>query len=321
MSREDRMRIVFMGTPDLAVPVLSALLCEGHELVGVYTRPDKPRGRGKRPEITAVREYALGRGLPVFQPASLRRDEEARSQLATLSPDLIVVAAYGLILPAETLGVPRLGCLNVHPSILPRYRGPSPVASAILQGDPLTGVTIMLMDEGMDSGPIVAQRETRIEPGETAEALTMRLFQNGAGLLVDILPEWKRGHIEVSAQDASKATFTKLLSREDGEVDWSRPAVWIARQVRAYHPWPGSYTYWRGRLLKILEASPVESGDETDAAPGVVARLSDGDLAVVTGEGLLELRRVQLEGRRTVSAREFVSGYSGILGNKLGRSR
>ena len=319
MSPKDKMGIVFMGTPDFAVPVLSVLLHEGYEVVEVYTRPDMPRGRGRRPEMTAVKEYALGQGLPVSQPASLRRDEEARSALAALSPDLIVVAAYGLMLPPETLGVPRLGCLNVHPSLLPRYRGPSPVVSAILDGDPITGVTIMSVDEGMDSGPILAQREMPIESDATAEALTLRLFQKGARLLVELLPEWKRGQIKARPQDASKATFTKLLSREDGEIDWIRPAVWIARQVRAYHPWPGAYTYWRGRLLKIIEASAAESGDWTDATPGVVAHLLERGLAVTTGEGLLELRRVQLEGRRTVSAREFVSGYRGILGNKLGR--
>ena len=307
-----------MGTPAFAVPVLSALLDAGHEVVGVYTQPDRPTGRGKRVVPTEVKKFALEQGLPVFQPASLRRDAPARQLLAALSPDLIVVAAYGLFLPADTLELPRLGCLNVHPSLLPKYRGPSPVASAILSGDAVTGVTIMQIDEGMDSGPIVAQRETPIGPDETTQDLTTRLFEIGSALLVEVLPRWERGELQARPQDHSRATVTSRLSKEDGAIDWSRSAERIAREVRAYHPWPGSSTRWMGRMLKIVEASPLSSEAEAPTSPGRVVPLPNGGVGIGTGEGVLEVRRLQLEGRRAHSAREFVAGHRDLVGSTVG---
>ena len=306
-----------MGTPSFAVPALSALLDAEHEVVGVYTQPDRPAGRGKRSAPPAVKTFAMTRGLPVYQPASLRRDEKARERIASLSPDVIVVAAYGLFLPADTLRLPPLGGLNVHPSLLPRYRGPSPVASAILNGDTTTGVTIMKLCEGMDSGPIVAQRETPIGPNETAQELTTRLFQVGAGLLVEMLPGWSRGETEALPQEESQATVTSLLSRSDGEIDWTRPAAYIARQVLAYDPWPGSFTHWRGRLLKIIEASATQERTSHPASPGEVAALSDG-VGIGTGDGILEVQLLQLEGRRSVGARDFVVGHRNFVGSVLG---
>jgi methionyl-tRNA formyltransferase len=316
------LRVVFMGTPAFALPVLSALLDAGHQVVGVYTQPDRPAGRGKKTIPTEVKAFALEGALPVFQPKSLRRDEAARRELASLSPELIVIAAYGLFLPAEVLALPRLGCLNVHPSLLPRYRGPSPVASAILNGDAVTGVTIMQPDEGMDSGPIVAQRETHIYSDETTENLTLRLFQMGAILLAEILPAWERGEITPRPQDSSQATTTKLLSREDGEIDWSRSAAYIARQVRAYYPWPGCFTHWRGALLKVLEARVGVQGTGYGGVPrtlypGEVVALPEGGVGVVTGDGILELRQVQLEGRRAVGVKEFISGHQDFIGARL----
>lgn len=310
-----------MGTPGFALPVLSVLLDAGHQVVGVYTQPDRPAGRGKKTVPSEVKAFALERGLPVFQPKSLRRDEGARRELASLSPELIVIAAYGLFLPAEVLTLPRLGCLNVHPSLLPRYRGPSPVASAILNGDTVTGVTIMQPDEGMDSGPIVAQRQTHIYSDETTEDLTLRLFQMGAILLAEILPAWERGEITPRPQDSSQATTTRLLSRDDGKINWSRPAAYIARQVRAYYPWPSCFTHWRGALLKVLEASearPEAHGEgAASASPGQVVALSEGGAGVVTGDGILELRRVQLEGRRAIGIKEFISGHRDFIGARL----
>ena len=314
MSQDPRLKIVFMGTPGFAVPVLSALLDAGHDVVGLYTRPDRPAGRGRRLAPPEVKRFALERKIPVFQPYSLRRDETARQELAGLSPDVIIVAAYGLFLPFEVLEMPPLRCLNVHPSLLPRHRGPSPVATAVLEGDEATGVTIMQLDEGMDTGPIVAQRKTPMGPEETAEELTVRLFQMGAELLVDTLPAWAGGDVQVRPQDDSQATVTKRLSRADGEIDWGHPAALIARQVRAYYPWPGSFTYWQGRLLKIIEASAL--GPNSDAL-GQVVSLDTGGLGVATGEGILELRRVQLEGRRPVSAAELLAGHPGLVGSLL----
>ena len=311
------MKIIFMGTPDFAVPVLSALLDAGHDIVAVYTQPDKRSGRGKQLAATPVKRYAQDRGLPVRQPASLR-PPQVQEELASHSPDVIAVAAYGLFLPAGTLEMPPLGCLNVHPSLLPRYRGPSPVASAILDGGPVTGVTVMKIDEGMDTGPIVARRETTIVPKESAQELTLRLFQMGASLLVEVLPAWERGEIQPCPQDDSQAAVTRRLSREDGEIDWGLDAVRIARQVRAYQPWPGSFTRWRGRLLKVIDASATESPDATPSPPGSVVSLPDRGIGIATGDGVLAVRRLQLEGRRVVDTAEFVQGYPDLVGSTVG---
>ena len=317
MNAERRLKVVFMGTPAVAVPVLSAVLDAGHDVVGVYTQPDRPAGRGKRVAPPEVKRFALERGLHVFQPASLRRDAKARQELTSPSLDVIVVAAYGLFIPSDALGLPRLGCLNVHPSLLPRYRGPSPVASAILNGDAATGVTVMKVEERMDSGPIVAQRDTPIGPHETTGELTARLFRMGAELLLEVLPGWERGEIRARLQDDSEATATRRFVKEDGEIDWTRPAGYIARQVRAYHPWPGSLTRWRGRVLRIVEALATESEQEPSVSPGRVIPLPDG-VGIVTGEGLLVLRQVQLEGRRAVGGRDFVQGHPDFVGSEVG---
>ena len=304
-----------MGTPAFAVSVLSSLLDAGHVCAGVYTQPDKPSGRGKRSAAPAVKTYALSRGLRVFQPSTLRR-AQASDELAALVPDLIVVAAYGKLLPARVLELPPLGCLNVHPSLLPRYRGPSPVTWAILSGDDVTGVTIIRLDEGMDTGPIVAQRDVKIRPNEAADSLTSRLFEMGAALLVETLPAWARGSLEAAPQDETNATVTSRLSRDDGRIDWSLPASRIELQVRAYRPWPGTFTHWRGRSLKIVEASAVP--EAASEGPGRVARPSGQGLPVGTGEGVLSVRRLQLEGRQPVTAEEFIRGHPAIVGAGLG---
>lgn len=310
------MRVVFLGTPAFSVPVLATLLDAGYEVAGVFTQPDRPAGRGQRPTAPPVKKFAQERGLAVYQPASLRRDPQARQQLAALAPDVIIVAAYGLLVPPEVLGLPPLGCLNVHPSLLPRYRGASPVAAAILNGDPVTGVTIMKLDEGMDTGPIVAQRETPIGPDETADALTARLFQMGADLLLEVLPRWGRGELEARPQDEARATVTRRLEREDGHIDWAQPADRIARQVRAYHPWPGTFTYWRGKLLKVLP--PVRAEMDIAAAPGQVVALPGGGVGIGAGQGALAVRQLQMEGRRALSIPEFLLGYPDFLGSVVG---
>ena len=307
-----------MGTPAFSVSVLAALMDSGHRVVGVYTRPDRPTGRGRAMAAPEVKRYAQDNGLPVFQPASLRRDAAATDELRSLSADALVVAAYGLFLPKTAFSGPALGALNVHPSLLPKHRGPSPVASAILSGDNATGVTIMQVGEGMDSGPIVAQRESAIGHDETAEELTLRLFQEGGSLLAEVLPRWARGEIEAQAQDEAAATTTSRLQREDGRIDWSAPAARIALQVRAFHPWPGSHTSWRGRSLKIVAATGWEGSEQPLAAPGEVVSLVDGGVGTGTGLGLLQLRRVQLEGRRAVDVLEFVQGHRDFVGSRLG---
>ena len=315
------LRVVFMGTPAFAVPTLVSLLDAGCEIVGVYTQPDRRSGRGRRLTPPPVKQAAVERGLPVFQPTSLRRDADARQQLASLKPDLILVAAYGLFLPADTLDVPPLGALNIHPSLLPKHRGPSPVATAILEGDTTTGVTLMQLDEGMDSGPIIAQRETTIGVNETAEDLTVRLFEMGAQLLADTLPRWRTGEFAPKPQCKADATITRLLRREDGEIDWTRPADHIARQIRAYHPWPGTFTHWNGKQLKVQQAVPFDN--EEEFVTGTVLEIDQGirqGIGVATGAGILLLQRVQPEGRQAMDIGDFTRGYRDFVGSRLGAS-
>ena len=311
------MRVVYMGTPAFAIPPLEELLASGYDVVGVYTQPDRPAGRGRSMEAPPVKTFALERGLEVIQPTSLR-NPEAHSRLAALAPDLIAIAAYGRILPGEVVGMSPAGCVNVHPSMLPRHRGPSPVAFTILEGDETAGVSIMLLDEGMDSGPVIAQVEEPIDPEDTTESLTDRLFRRGAKLLVESLPRFLQGDSSPQPQDDARATYARRLTKEDGEIRWELPAETLWRQVRAYHPWPGSFTRWEGRLLKVLEAVPLPR--DASGSPGSVVSL-DGDVpapvGVVAGEGVLGLKRVQLEGRRAVDAADFLKGHEGFVGSSL----
>jgi methionyl-tRNA formyltransferase len=307
------LKIVFMGTPGFAVPVLERLLGAGHDVVGVYTQPDKPAGRGKKTQATPVKAFAEAQGLRVLQPGSLK-GAVAQAEFAGLKPDAAVVAAYGKILPTAVLDTPRLGCLNIHPSLLPRHRGASPVSAAILGGDETTGVTVMALDEGLDTGPLLAQVTTPVGPDEGTPALTRRLFDMGADLLIEALADLDAGHLEPQPQDESAATLSKRLSREDGRIDWSAPADHIARMVRAYHPWPGTSTRWGDLTIKVLAAT-VEAGDAL--APGTVT-VADGVIAVATGEGALAVTRLQLEGRKALSAPEFVAGHADFSGAVLG---
>ncbi len=311
------MRVVYMGTPAFAIPLLEALLGSGHEVVGIYTQPDRAAGRGRGVTGSPVKAFAEARGLRVLQPASLRQPAPL-AELASLAPELVVVAAYGRLLPAEALQLPLWGCLNLHPSLLPRYRGPSPVPYALLNGDETVGASLILLDEGMDSGPIIAQREEPVLPDDTADTLTDRLFRVGATLLAESLPAYLKGEMRACPQDEALATYTSKLTKEEGELRWELPAIDLWRQVRAYSPWPGSYTHWQGGLLKVLAAVPVPAVG--GRPPGTVIPL-EGDpqasVGVCTGEGVLGLRRVQLEGRRAMDTAEFLSGHREFLGALL----
>ena len=311
------LRVVFMGTPDFAVPVLEQVVQDGYRIAGVYTQPDRPAGRSGSPAPSPVKRLALQHDLPVFQPRSLRRTE-AQQHLRALTPDVIVLAAYGLILPQEVLDIPRYGGLNVHPSLLPRHRGPAPVVGALLAGDDETGVSIMLMDAGMDTGAVLAQRRIPVAPHDTTPTLTARLIELGRGLLSETIPRWVAGEIAPQPQDESQTTYTRLLTKEDGVIDWSNPAAATDRQVRAYQPWPGTYTQWRGRQLKVLKAAVLSQDQQ--GAPGRVVQVLGEPLsaAVQTGRGLLKLERVQLEGRRAMSVDEFLRGSRDFIGSRLG---
>ena len=310
------LRLVFMGTPDFAVPALAALLDAGHKVAGVFTQPDRRSGRGRRISAPPVKEFAESRDLTVFQPASLREDAEARQRISDLAPDAIVVAAYGLFLPEETLAVPQLGCLNIHPSLLPRHRGPSPVATSILEGDETTGVTIMLLDEGMDTGPILNQSEARIGADETCDQLTARLFDVGTNLLTETLDLWSNGSITPTPQDDASATFTRRLHRSDGRIDWNDTAESIARRVRAFTPWPGTFTTWDGRTFKVMRAESVAATFDVPAGNVVTLSCPEG-IGVTTGYGTLRLLEVQVEGRRASAIKDFVRGYPNFVGSRL----
>lgn len=311
-----------MGTPACVVPVLQCLrTLPAVDVSAVFTPPDRPRGRGRNAEPPPVKQAALELGIPVFQPASLRGDT-AQSDLASLRPDVIVVAAYGRFLPTPILELPPHGCLNLHPSLLPRHRGPSPVPAAILEGDGVTGVSLMLLDEGMDTGPVIARQEYAMTGEETAGDLTDTLFEQGSGLLASSLEAWVRGELNAEPQDAAEATVSHKLERSDGEADWSLPAEILARQRRAYAPWPGLYTDWADKTLKLVETSVLpEPGGGKDLPGTVVAANGGRGLQVATGAGMLALNRVQLEGKRPVSGEEFLRGYPEILGIRLGSNR
>ena len=306
--------VVLMGTPSFAVPALRALAAH-HRVVGVVTQPDRRAGRGRRLVYSPVKEAALELGLPLFQPPTLRTAEAVR-RLAAWQPEVIVVAAFGQILRPPVLELPPFGCLNIHASLLPRYRGASPVAAAILAGEPFTRVSLMLMDEGMDTGPILAQRTCSIAPEDTTGTLTGRLAEMGAQLLIETLPGWLAGAVQAQPQDANRATYCRLLRKEDGHLDWERSAAYLERQIRACDPWPGAYTTWRGRRLKVLHAR-LWDGPLPGDTPGRVVDLSPG-LGVLTGQGVLELLEVQLAGKKPLPADTFVRGQKELIGSILG---
>jgi methionyl-tRNA formyltransferase len=307
-------RIVFMGTPEFAIPTLLAL-DEHHAVVGVVTQPDRKAGRGRKLIAPPVKRVAQELGLPITQPRTLG-EPEAMDQIAEWQPDLIVVAAFGQILKKPVLTLPPRGCLNVHASLLPRHRGAAPIAAAILAGEEVTGVTIMHMDEGMDTGPILAQAECAIGPKDTAATLSEELAKLGAELLVDTLPAWLSGHLEAQPQDDSQASYCRPLRKKDGHLDWSDPAEHLERQVRAYDPWPGTYTTWQGQRLNVTRAQAWPNRQEP-GYPGEVVEL-EGGVGVVTGQGVLELMDVQLAGKRPMEAELFARGQRGLVGSRLG---
>ena len=312
-------KVIFMGTPSPVVPVLHRLHdMQDVEVVAAITPPDRPRGRGRQPEAPPVKQAAETLGIPVLQPTNLR-GESTHVELAALAPDVAVVAAYGKLLPQAVLALPPNGCLNLHPSLLPRHRGPSPVATAILEGDAVTGVSLMLLDEGMDTGPVIAQQEHGLTGNETAGELTDTLFALGADLLAESLAPWANGHLMARAQDGSAATISRKLERGDGQVDWSLPAETLDRQCRAFAPWPGLYTEWQGKMVKLLETGPLPTNASDGISAGRVVADADGaGLSVATGRGMLLLRRLQMEGRRAVSGDEFLRGYPEFVGSILG---
>jgi methionyl-tRNA formyltransferase len=312
-------RVVFMGTPEFAVPPLLALLRSGYDIVGVLTRPDSPAGRGQQMEESPVKEIARAENLSIHQPRTLR-EPAVLAELAALKPDLLVVAAYGLILPPAVLALPPRGCINIHGSLLPKHRGAAPIAAAILAGDAETGVSIMLMDAGVDSGPVLSRVAIPISDDDTTGTLTARLADLGAELLISTLPGWLEGRATPEPQPATGASYAPRIEKRDGRIRWGEPAALIARRVRAYRPWPSAYTTWHGQTLKVIRARV--GGGTRDQGPGirdqglVVAGERD-EAGVITGDGLLWLEEVQLAGKRVLPIETFLRGAPEFIGGKL----
>jgi methionyl-tRNA formyltransferase len=315
------LRLVFMGSPEFAVLPLEYLVRNHCHVVAVYTQPDQPAGRGRVLLPSPVKRTAAAWKSPVVQPDSIKKPE-AVAELESFHPDVIVVAAFGQILPHSVLAIPRCGCINIHPSLLPRFRGASPVAAAILAGDEFTGVSIMLMDEGLDTGPVLAQAQIPIAEMDTSGTLTAKLSRIGAQLLLEVLPRWLKGGLTPRPQDEALASYCRPISKEAAEIDWQLAADSLWRRVRAYTPWPGSYTRWQGKRLKIIEAVPLPG--EAGVRLGQVVALAGGEAApafgVATGEGILGVLKLQLAGKRVTRAADFLRGQRGFIGAQLGLS-
>lgn len=306
------MNVVFMGSPDFALPTLRAL-AKQHELVGVVTQPDRPAGRGRDLKPPPVKREAGRLSSPVVQLETLKSDS-ARSRLAEWEPAVIVVAAYGQILPTAVLELPPHGCLNVHASLLPRWRGAAPIQAAILHGDSEAGVTIMKMDEGIDTGPLLAQSRTAIGSQETGGELGERLAQMGAELLLETLPSYVTGELEPVPQDDQEATYAPMLAKKDGALDFRQSADRLARKVRAFNPWPGTYFYWGRRRIAVHQASTEASQELAEPGTGSTA---SGWPAVHCRDGLLVLRNLQPAGKRAMSGQAFLNGAQGFPGDRM----
>ncbi len=311
------MKVVFMGSPPFALPALQSLMSNKYDISMVYTQPDKRTGRGQQIMPCPVKQYAEANGLNVVQPETLK-DPEVVEQLSGIQPDIIVVVAYGQILPDTVLRIPKYKCINIHPSLLPQYRGPSPIAAAILNGDTEAGVTIMLIEKKVDSGAILNQRRIAIADEDDAGSLSDKLARLGARLLIQTLPDWVAGKIQPAAQDESLAGYTRMETKEDGRLDLNLSALQLWRKVRAYHPWPGCYVHWKEGKLKIIKTIPVNDNSQKDIGQVIaLPRMQAARVAVQTGDGLLGLITVQPEGKREMAAADFIAGHSDFIGSLL----
>lgn len=309
------MKIIYMGTPDFAVPALEALAEAGHEIGYVITQPDAVRDRGKKVKMPPVKETAMALGLNVLQPESIKKDTECLEQIRQYAPDLIAVAAYGQILPKAILDVPKLGCVNIHGSLLPRFRGAAPIQRAILEGDKETGVTIMFMEEGLDTGAMLAKASTPIDKKNGAR-LHDELARLGAKLLVETLPKLEAGTIEPEPQNDAESTYASMISKKDGEIDFTKSPEQIERLIRAFDPWPGAFTSYNGKLLKIWEAE-VSTKANKEAA-GTITGVSADGIEISAGGGTLVAKVIQLPGKKRVAVSDHLKGNRIEAGSVLG---
>jgi methionyl-tRNA formyltransferase len=310
------MNLVFAGTPEFAVPALKALLDAGHTILAVYTQPDRPAGRGRKLGMSAVKEFALARGLRVHQPVTLKSESETEA-LRALKPDAMIVIAYGLILPRSILSIPQYGCINVHASLLPRWRGAAPIQRAIEAGDANTGVTIMQMDADLDTGSMLAVAQTPIGTDDNAATLHDRLAELGGHLLVDTLAQLERGAIVPQAQDSAHATYAAKLNKDEARLDWNADAKLLARRIRAFNPWPVAHTAVDGQTLRLWHAQ-AENGAPPGAPPGTVLAADANGVRAQCATGVLRITRLQLEGGKVLDARAFLNGRPLPPGTRLG---
>ena len=311
------MRIVFMGTPDFSVPTLEALLKGGHEVIGVVTQPDRPKGRGKAVLMTPVKEKALEYGIPVYQPVKAR-EESFVELLRSLKPDAMVVIAFGQILPKAILDIPKYGCINIHASLLPKYRGAAPLQWVVLEGEKETGITTMMMDVGMDTGDMLEKLVVPVDKKETYGSIHDKLSVLGGELILSTLEKLENGTLERTPQPEDEATYTKKITKVMGDIDWTEDAAVIERYIRGLNPWPSAYTSWNGKTLKIWDADVLEQ--EYSGEPGEIIKVEKDGVLVKTGKDILVLREVQLEGKKRMEIQAFLRGYQLSHGTILKRS-
>lgn len=309
------MKIVFMGTPDFAVPTLEALVRAGHQVAAVVTQPDKPKGRGKAVLMTPVKEKAVSLGIPVYQPVRVKKDEEFLKTLKEIEPDMIVVVAFGQILPREILDLPRYGCVNVHASLLPKYRGAAPIQWAVIDGERETGITTMMMDVGLDTGDMLETVRIPLDEKETGGTLHDKLSALGGELIVSTLKKIEDGTIVRRPQTEEGTCYARMLDKALGNIDWSMDAVSIERLVRGLNPWPSAYSYYEGKTLKIWAADVLD--EEFEGAPGTIVQIEKDAFLVKTGGGTLAVKELQLEGKKRMDTGAFLRGYELQTGSVL----
>lgn len=311
------MRIIFMGTPDFSVPTLESLIASRHEIIAVVTQPDKPKGRGREVQMTPVKEMALQHGIPVYQPVRAR-EASFVEEMRSLAPDVMVVIAFGQILSKELLEVPRFGCVNIHASLLPKYRGAAPIQWAVINGDQETGITTMMMDVGMDTGDMLEKLVIPLEEKETGGSLFDRMSLLGGDLILSTLDKLEDGTLVRIPQKHEEATHVKKIEKSMGDIDWTMEAAAIERLIRGLNPWPSAYTRWNGRMLKIWEADVEADGQAGEA--GEVLAAAGSDLRVQTGSGILNIRSLQPEGKKRMDTAAFLRGYPVKAGERFERS-
>ena len=311
------MKIIYMGTPDFAVAPLEAILKAGHEVTAVVTQPDRQKGRGREVQYSPVKECALSYGIPVLQPLKIK-EKDAVEELRKYPADIFVVAAFGQLLSEEILNMPRLGCINIHASLLPAYRGAAPIQWCVINGEEKTGVTIMQMAKGMDTGDILLQKEVVLDEKETGGSLFDRLMETGAELIVEVLPKIEAGELTPVVQKEELATYAGKITKDMGNIDFAKSAVTIERLIRGLNPWPSAFTHYKGKILKIWEADVVsECANAENPVPGTVIAMDKESFTLATGEGALRIRSLQPEGKTRMSCAEFMRGYEVKVGEAL----